>query len=268
MPRNASGVYSKPAGTTAVTGTTISSSDFNTLMDDIASDLNIARPVVAGGTGASNAADARTELGLGIGTDILAHDDAVQALAGNTPAADKLPYYTGAATSDLADLTAFIRTLLDDADAETARATLELVIGTDVQAFNDDLATISGITFQRGDIIFRNDTSLNRLPVGAAGKVLSSSGVDVFWGDPPSVPVLDMVWGRPTGSNINDDFPFGSTHVGTIDVYGMAHDTTLNKYVSVASGAVSASGTWASKSGALSLTRYEKPQGLLWMRTA
>ena len=268
MPRNASGVYSKPAGTTAVTGTTISSSDFNTLMDDIASDLNIARPVVAGGTGASNAAGARTELGLGIGTDVLAYDDAIQALAGNTPAANKLPYYDGVSSSALTDLTAFIRTLLDDADAATARATLELVIGTDVQAHNTDLDTISGITFQRGDIIFRNDTSLNRLPVGSVDQILTSNGVDVYWGAPPSVPVLDMVWGRPTGSGVGDDFPFGSTHVGTIDVYGMAHDTTLGRYVHVASGAVSASGTWVSKSGALSLTRYEKPQGLLWMRTA
>lgn len=44
MPRSTSGVYSKPAGTTAVAGTVISPVTFNTLIDDIAADLNLSRP--------------------------------------------------------------------------------------------------------------------------------------------------------------------------------------------------------------------------------
>lgn len=39
MPRNSSGVYSKPAGTTAVTQTTISSTAYNALADDIATEI-------------------------------------------------------------------------------------------------------------------------------------------------------------------------------------------------------------------------------------
>jgi hypothetical protein len=62
MSRNGSGVYSKPAGTTAVSGTTIEAAPFNEVIDDIIDDLNLDRPVVAGGTGASTAADARTNL--------------------------------------------------------------------------------------------------------------------------------------------------------------------------------------------------------------
>lgn len=46
------------------------------------------------------------------------------ALGGVTGAADKLAYFTGASTMTVADLTSFMRTVLDDTDAPTARATL------------------------------------------------------------------------------------------------------------------------------------------------
>lgn len=64
MPRNPSGVFSLPAGSTVTTGNIILASSHNDPLNDIASDLNAARPVVAGGTGADSAADARTNLGV------------------------------------------------------------------------------------------------------------------------------------------------------------------------------------------------------------
>jgi hypothetical protein len=64
MPRSGGGIYSKPAGTTAVPNTVIESSKYNSTIDDIVTDLNAARPISAGGTGSTTAADARTALGI------------------------------------------------------------------------------------------------------------------------------------------------------------------------------------------------------------
>lgn len=65
MPRNPSDVYAPPANTDAVSNDPISSTKFNSIVTDITADLNLARPVVAGGTGATSASAARTNLGLG-----------------------------------------------------------------------------------------------------------------------------------------------------------------------------------------------------------
>ena len=64
MSRNGSGIYSKPAGTTAIANTTIESAKYNSTVDDLVADANLARPIVAGGTGATTAAQARLNLGI------------------------------------------------------------------------------------------------------------------------------------------------------------------------------------------------------------
>lgn len=81
MPRDGSGIFSVPAGTQAVTGDPIASAPYNAFIADLESDLNAARPVSAGGTGATSASAARTALGLAIGVDVMAYSADISALA-------------------------------------------------------------------------------------------------------------------------------------------------------------------------------------------
>ena len=142
MPRNGSGVYSQPANTAAVSGETISSTGFNSLVTDIGDEITASLPrngsaamtgalILPDGSTGSLAVKFTNDTDTGIyrvGTNDFAFQAGGTVIArfrlnGSTPeivnaGATEVVLFGSAAT------TAFIKTLLDDADAATARATL------------------------------------------------------------------------------------------------------------------------------------------------
>ena len=120
---------------------------------------------------------------LASGTVANARLDAdLAAIAGLTSAADKGIQFTGSGTAATYDLTAAGKALLDDANAATQRTTLGLVIGTDVQAFDAQLADIAGLSPTSGKIIQGDGSNFGlsayTLPTsdGSANQVLTTDG--------------------------------------------------------------------------------------------
>lgn len=154
--------------------------------------------VADGGTGASDAATARTNLGLAIGTNVQAYDPALQSISGLTTSADQMIYTTGSDTYATTGITSAGRALLDDADASAQRTTLglgtmavvnspvpvanggtgqstqptngQLLIGTNSGTFN-----LSGLSAGSG-ISITNGTGSITIASTAAGSVTSVSG--------------------------------------------------------------------------------------------
>lgn len=193
MARDGFGVYSPPAGTLATPSTTIESSKYNAFVNDLTADANAARPIVAGGTGATTASAARTNLGA------QASSAALTSIAALTTAADKGIYTTASNTYATFDLTAAGRALLDDADAAAQLVTLG------AQPSNANLTSLAGLTLAAGDVFYATGVgAVARLAKGSAFQSLkmNSAATAPEWVGIAQGGLTSTASGGPYGVNI------------------------------------------------------------------
>jgi hypothetical protein len=154
----------------------------------VTSNLTLNRALVSDGSGkVAISAVTSTELGYlsGVTSAIQTQfsgkqnlDATLTALSGLTTAADQLIYATGVDAFAMSALTAFGRSLIDDADAAAGRTTLGVVIGTNVQAWDADLDAIAALAGTSGFLkkTAANTWSLDTSTYLTANQTITLSG--------------------------------------------------------------------------------------------
>ena len=130
--------------------------------------------IADGGTGSSTASGARTNLGLVIGTDVQAWDNTLQQFSTFGTVADRLFYSAGVDAYGETSLTVFGRSLIDDADATAARATLNL---GSIATQNANSVTITG-----GSITGITDLAVTDGGTGASTALAARNNLGIFTG--------------------------------------------------------------------------------------
>ena len=109
-------------------------------------------PVLASGEPGFDTTNSLLKVGDGtsawssLSSNVGVGDAGLLSIAGLTTASGSYLYATANDVYTTGVITAFGRSLVDDADASAGRTTLGVVIGTDVQAYDAELAAIAGLT--------------------------------------------------------------------------------------------------------------------------
>jgi hypothetical protein len=210
-------------GTSVLSGTTLGSGVTGSSLTSVGTIATgtwngTAIAVANGGTGSTSTSDARTALGLAIGTDVQAYNSTLAAVAGGTYTGDDSIATVGTVTAGTWNGTAIAVANGGTGSTSTsdARTALGLAIGTDVQAYNSTLAAVAGGTYTGDDSIATVGTvtagtwsateiALNKGGTGAttqagaanavlpaqasaAGQYLKSDGTNVSWATVDALP--------------------------------------------------------------------------------
>ena len=175
--------------------------------------------------------------------DALAYtlDTELQALSSVTSAADALPYFTGSGTASVTTLSSFGRTLIDDADAATARTTLDVdQAGTDnstdvtLVTTTADYLSISGQEITLGLIDLANDVT-GSLP----NSNLANSSITVTDGSTSTATALGgTITFSGTANEVEVAESSGTITVGLPDDVTIAGSLTVTQNLNVLGTAV------------------------------
>ena len=133
--------------------------------------------------------------------------------------------------------------------ASGARTNLGLAIGTDVQAYDAQLADIAGISWAQGDILYHNGTNLVALTAGTSGQYLKTQGAaaNPTWATvnaAPSVTDKQILYGNGTTLTAGSfttalDYILGASGEGAVVRSGSSYSakgTLSNSFLGAASG--------------------------------
>jgi hypothetical protein len=175
--------------------------------------------------------------------DALAYtlDTELQALSSVTSAADALPYFTGSGTASVTTLSSFGRTLIDDADAATARTTLDVdQAGTDnstdvtLVTTTADYLSISGQAITLGQIDLATDVT-GSLPNGN----LANSTITVSDGSNSTATALGgTITFNGTANEVTVSESSGTITVGLPDDVTIGGSLTVTQNLNVLGTAV------------------------------
>jgi len=101
--------------------------------------------IADGGTGSITTTQARTNLGLNIGSDVQAYSSILTQLSAVSNATDKLIYFNTPSTAATTDFTSLGRSVVGAATAASLRTTLGLGINSDIMGYDADLAALAAL---------------------------------------------------------------------------------------------------------------------------
>lgn len=156
--------------------------------------------ILNGGTGASTAAAARTNLGVAIGSNVQAYSAALQSISGLTTSANQMLYLTAANTYATAILTAAGRALLDDADAAAQRATLSVYSQAQIDAAAATYVLKATPQMTGNPVITTSIPSLSYTPSGGGQKWVTDAFTDGTWRVVDATAVAEVVKVFTTGA--------------------------------------------------------------------
>jgi hypothetical protein len=260
-------VYHAPPGTNGVPNTTIASAPYNVWVADVAQDLNLPRPIVAGGTGATSGAAALVALGGEQAKQVVTNYDSFpfvsgsfSSAAGATSAPVSGHAFDGICCVDAADATSMFLEARDQTDGRkwVRQKTVgvwgawALDAGGSISASSADMA--AGFTGTAPSSYFVVNTKadfsgLTALSVSQAGTVTTNSGriISALNGN-ASVAAYNTTVGTAAGMWVDtaNRLTFGQTDGAGVPtaMWAFANATQL----------VGAGGVFANNDGNLGLT--------------